>query len=73
MKSKIVERLCNGYYIKYLEIECEGCKHKLYYAISMLKYCTAFYCHYCGTYISTKEFLKKKKKLTALVDSYCSK
>ena len=52
---KIVERLCDGYFMKYVEIKCDSCKHNIYFKLEMLDYCTALHCHYCKYRIEVKD------------------
>ena len=48
--------------VKYLDITCPACNKKVYFNLSMLDYCKAFYCAYCGNRFDSDEIIKSVKK-----------
>ena len=65
MKIIITERPDNkrdNEIVKCLDIICPACSKKVYFRFSMLDYCKAFYCAYCGNRFDADEIIKSVEK-----------
>lgn len=65
MKIMITERPDNERdreIVKCLEIICPACNKQIYFRLSMLDYCTSFYCAYCGNRFDADEIIKSVEK-----------
>ena len=61
MKIMITERPENERdreIVKFLDITCPACSKKIYFKLSMLDYCKALYCAYCGNRFDTDKIEK---------------
>jgi len=65
MKIMITERPENerdNEIVRCLDITCPACSKKLYFRLSMLGYCSALYCVYCGNRFDTDTIIKLVEK-----------
>ncbi|HHI04234.1 MAG TPA: hypothetical protein ENL45_01670 [Candidatus Woesearchaeota archaeon] len=65
MKIMITERPENERareIVKCLDITCPACNKKVYFKLSMLDYCSALYCAYCGNRFDADEIIKSVEK-----------
>ena len=45
--------------VKCLDIICPACRKKVYFRLSMMDYCSALYCAYCGKCFKREDITKK--------------
>jgi uncharacterized CHY-type Zn-finger protein len=47
-------------YVKCLDILCPGCNKQIGFKLSILEYCSAIYCIFCGKKFNREEIINQK-------------